>query len=59
MLIKGVPQKAFNMSETYPSKGNPENIEKLKQLSYSSFGGVRAEVEEEILKKYKKLGSRF
>jgi type IV secretory pathway TraG/TraD family ATPase VirD4 len=54
MLVRGVPQKAFNLKEDFPPKGNPEIVETLKQLSYLTYGGDRAAIEADILKKYKK-----
>ena len=54
MLVNGKPEKGFNLKEPFPPKGNPEIIESLKQLSYLTYGGNRGEIEEEILKKYKK-----
>jgi len=54
ILMKGIPQKAFNIKEQYPPKGNESMIENLKQLSYLTYGGDRAEIEAGILVKYKK-----
>lgn len=54
MLVNGRPQKAFNIKEPFPPEGNPSVIETLKQLSYLTYGGDRAEIEENISKKYKK-----
>jgi len=54
MLVGGIPQKAFNIKEQYPPKGNESMIENLKQLSYLTYGGDRAEIETAILEKYKK-----
>jgi len=54
MLVSGRPAKAFNIRESAPPKGNPEVIEKLKQLSYQNFGGDRVSIETTILAKYKK-----
>ena len=54
MLIKGIPQKAFNIKEPLPPKGNPAILDTLKQLSYLTYGGDKAEIEEAILKKYRK-----
>ncbi len=55
MLVGGKTVKAFNIKEPYPPKGNPDVIDTLKQLSYLSYGGDRAEIEAGILKKYKKV----
>jgi hypothetical protein len=54
ILVGGRAEKAFNIKESYPPKGNPETIESLKQLSYLTFGGNREEIEAGILEKYKK-----
>jgi hypothetical protein len=54
ILVDGVPQKSFNLKEDFPPKGNPEVVEKLKQLSYLQFGGNREDIEAEIAKKYEK-----
>jgi predicted ribonuclease YlaK len=54
MLVGGKPVKAFNMKDSQPMDGNPAIVEKLKQLSYLEYGGDRAEIEAEILKKYQK-----
>jgi len=53
MLIKGQPTKPFNMATSIPPKGNKEVVEKIKELSYLKFGRDRAEVEEEIMDKYR------
>ena len=52
MLSRGIPQKPFNITILPPTKGNPEIVEQLKQLSYMTFGRDRAEVEVEIAQKY-------
>lgn len=54
MLVGGKPVKAFNMRASEPPKGNPAIIETLKQLSYLTYGGDRANIEANILRKYKK-----
>ncbi|MDO8590930.1 MAG: type IV secretion system DNA-binding domain-containing protein, partial [bacterium] len=54
LLVHGRPAKPFNIETLPPPSGNIENIEKLKELSYLKFGRDRAEVEAEIIKKYKK-----
>lgn len=53
-LVKGVPQKAFNIRENFPPKGKPEIVETLKQVSYLTYGGDRNIIESGILKKYQK-----
>lgn len=54
MLVGGKTVKAFNLKEPYPPKGNPDTAEKLKQISYLTYGGDREAIEASILKKYKK-----
>lgn len=54
MLVNGRAEKAFNIKVPFPPKGNPEILESLKQLSYLTYGGDRAEIEAKILSKYKK-----
>ncbi len=54
MLVGGKPVKAFNVRVSNSPKGNPEVVEKLKQLSYTTYGGDRQAIEGEILRKYKK-----
>lgn len=54
MLSNGRPIKPFNIETTAPSRGNKENIAKLKELSHIKFGKDRASIEEEIMRKYEK-----
>ncbi len=54
MLVNGRPTKAFNIKTMPPPTGNPAIVETLKQLSYVTYGGDRAQIEAEILSKYKK-----
>lgn len=55
MLVKGVPAKPFNM-KAYPTPtGNPEIVEKLKELSYYTYGRDRNEVEDEVMKRYSQM----
>jgi hypothetical protein len=56
MLIKGQPTKPFNMATFRPPQGTMEIVEKIKELSYLKFGRERAEVEEEIMDKYRQQG---
>lgn len=54
-LVNGRPTAAFNMMTTYDGyapKGNPEQIDAVKQLSYLKYGRDRAEIEQEILNKF-------
>lgn len=52
MLAEGKPVKPFNIETLAPRKGNKEIVEKLKELSYLSFGNDKTEVEALITKKY-------
>jgi hypothetical protein len=53
MLANGMPVKPFNSHTPFPSRGNMEIVEKIKELSYLKFGRDRAEVEEEIMARYR------
>jgi len=56
MLVNGRPVQAFNMNtiyDGYAPKGNPEQMDMVKQLSYLKYGRPRAEVEEEIINKFR------
>ncbi len=53
MLINGQPTKPFNIATFPPPTGNMDIVEKIKELSYLKFGRDRAEVEEEIMDKYR------
>ncbi|ETB64018.1 TPA: hypothetical protein DIC38_01155 [Candidatus Nomurabacteria bacterium] len=54
MLVRGQPTKPFNMRTIAPIEGNPEVVEKIKELSYLKFGRAREEIEEEIMEKYRR-----
>lgn len=53
ILAQGIPQKPFNIRVPAPEKGQAEMGEKLKELSYLTFGRPREQVEAEIMAKYK------
>jgi hypothetical protein len=53
MLVGGVPAKPFNSFTPFPPRGSVELASKVKELSYLKFGRPRAEVEDEILARYK------
>lgn len=55
MLVDGQPTKPFNIKTLPPEKGNPEIVESLKELSYIKYGRDRAEVEAEIMARYKTM----
>ena len=54
LLIAGKPARPFNITVPFPPKVDKSHVEQLKQLSYLKFGKDKAEVEEEIAKKYRK-----
>ncbi len=56
LLVEGRPTQSFNMMTThdgYAPKGKPEQLDAVKQLSYMKFGRPRADVEQEILDKFR------
>lgn len=58
MMVNGKPESAFNLNTVHdgyvgPNTGNPDQIDQLKQLSYLKYGRDRAEVEQEIVDKFK------
>jgi hypothetical protein len=57
MLVNGMPVKPFNSHTPFPPRGNTDFADKLKELSYLKFGRDRAEIEEEILERYLKVGA--
>ena len=54
LLISGQPGKPFNIKTMAPNKGNREMIPLIKELSYLKFGRDRAQIEAEIMAKYKR-----
>ncbi len=52
--VDGRPTKPFNIETLPPPKGNPSQIDKIKELSYLKFGRPRAEIEAEVMGRYKK-----
>lgn len=53
MLVKGMPVKPFSMETLPPERGVPDIVDKIKEISYLRFGRDRAEVEEEMMKRYR------
>jgi hypothetical protein len=53
MLIKGIPAKPFNIKVPAPEKGNRDIAASLKQSSYAKYGRPRADIEAEIMAKYR------
>lgn len=56
MLINGQPTKPFNIETFPPPQGNMEIVNAIKELSYLKYGRDRAEIEEEIMEKYRQQG---
>jgi hypothetical protein len=54
MLSGGKPVRPFNVEFTWPSKGNPDVVDSLKELSFLKYGQDRTLVEDLIMEKYKK-----
>jgi hypothetical protein len=52
LLAKGVPQKPFNIKTPVPMKGNPDQIDDLRELSYLTYGRDRQQVESMIHARY-------
>lgn len=52
ILAHGVPQKPFNIKSLPPAKGNLEQVDDLRQLSYLTYGRDRATVEAQITERY-------
>lgn len=53
MLVHGKPVKPFNVECMPPPERNNDNVDSLKERSYMRYGRDRAEVEKEILEKYR------
>ena len=53
MLVDGQPTKPFNIRILPLEKGDPAVAEKLKELSYLTYGRPREEVEAEIFARYR------
>lgn len=54
LLINGKPARPFNIAVPFPPDVDKSHLDQLKQLSYLKYGRDRAEIEEEIAKKYRK-----
>jgi len=53
ILANGQPQDPFNIQTVAPEKGDPNIIEKLKELSRLKYGKKKEIIDAEILEKYK------
>ena len=54
LLIGGKPARPFNIEVPFPPKVDTSHLEQVKQLSYLKYGRNRADIEEEIARKYAK-----
>ncbi|MEX1087131.1 MAG: TraM recognition domain-containing protein, partial [Candidatus Paceibacterota bacterium] len=54
MLVGGEPVKPFSIATQAPTEGDYEHAERMKQLSYLTYGEDRTVVEEMIQKRYRK-----
>jgi hypothetical protein len=54
ILADGTPTKPFSVATMPPPISSPQKVQKLMEQSYQMYGRPRAEVEEEISKRYKK-----
>ena len=54
ILVNGKPVKPFNIETLAPPVGNAGQTDRLKELSYLTFGRPREEVEAEVMKRYAK-----
>ncbi|TSC67832.1 MAG: hypothetical protein CEO19_37, partial [Parcubacteria group bacterium Gr01-1014_73] len=54
LLAHGKTVKPFSMETITPSRGNPAQVDQLKELSYLKFGRERSAVEAEVSAKYQK-----
>lgn len=54
MLMAGKPSKAFNIETLPPPIGFNRQVESLKEISYQLYGHDRAEIDAQIIEKYKK-----
>jgi hypothetical protein len=52
ILVGGVPEKPFNLRIPLPPRGNIVLSDRVKELSYLTYGKPREEVEAEIMKRY-------
>lgn len=53
LLVNGKPTKPFNIEVPPPPKGNKEQVDNLKELSYLKYGKPREEIEKLVMEKYK------
>ncbi len=54
LLVNGQPSEPFNIETIPPQKGDDSKIKQIKELSHTKYGRNRAEIEAEIMEKYRK-----
>ncbi len=54
LLINGRPARPFNITVPFPPVVDKSHVQPLKELSYLKYGGDREEIEEMVMKKYRK-----
>jgi hypothetical protein len=54
LLANNIPQRPFNVRVPPPEKGNPDQVDDLRQLSYLTYGRDRTAIEEHIQSTYLK-----
>lgn len=54
ILVDGVPEKPFTLRIPPPPQGNNDLADKVKELSYLTYGRPRAEVEAEIMARFQR-----
>ena len=54
LLMQGATAPPFSMKTYEPAKGEKENIEIIKEISRTTYGRPRAEVEQEIIDRHNK-----
>jgi len=56
MLVHGKPSKPFNIEASRPPEPTGIDISTIQELSYLKYGRNRDEVQNEVMKKYQKVG---
>lgn len=57
LLSNGRTTKPFNIRIDFQPKGNPDQVDKLRELASLMYGRPRADVEEEVMTKYMSIKS--
>lgn len=53
LLVDGRPERPFTIETVRPEEGDRSQIERLKDLSFMTYGRARADVEEDIRRAYR------